>query len=267
LHYSFMSFSCPNLDLDQALSAARQNGYAGFEPRLGSGHRHGIELDTSDANLREARQMARDSNLSLCCLATSCAFADPGQAQASVEQARRTIELAAKVDAPAIRVFGGRIPEGVSRETSLDSVVDALGQLAGFAAQHQVVVCLETHDSWCDPAHVAAVMRQVNHPFVAVNWDIMHPVLTAGTTVEAAYDILKPWIRHVHVHDGQYVDKKLVFKPIGSGQVDHETAIQLLQKAGYAGFISGEWINWEPYDVHLPREIKTLRGYEKEKLD
>ena len=262
-----MSFSCPNLDLDQALSAARQNGYAGFEPRLGSGHRHGIELDTSDANLREARQMARDSNLSLCCLATSCAFADPGQAQASVEQARRTIELAAKVDAPAIRVFGGRIPEGVSRETSLDSVVDALGQLAGFAAQHQVVVCLETHDSWCDPAHVAAVMRQVNHPNIAVNWDIMHPVLTAGTTVGAAYDLLQPWIRHVHVHDGQYVDKKLVFKPIGAGQVDHETAIRLLQKAGYAGFISGEWINWEPYDVHLPREIKTLRGYEKEKLD
>lgn len=263
MNYSFMSFSCPELDLKQLLQTARRYGYAGIEPRLGSEHRHGIEIDAPDAVLQEARQMARDSNVSICCLATSCAFADPGQVQRNVDLARRTIEVAAKVQAPVIRVFGGRIPEGVSRETSLACVADALGQLADDAARYQVTICLETHDSWCDPAHVAAILRQVNHPCVAVNWDIMHPVLTAGTTVEAAYTLLQPWIRHVHVHDGQKTDHKLVFKPIGEGLVDHKTAIRLLQEAGYAGFISGEWINWESYKSHLPREIKTLQGYEK----
>lgn len=266
MNYSFMSFSCPELDLKQLMQTARQHGYVGIEPRLGAGHRHGIELDASDSLLREARQMAHDSNVSLCCLATSCVFADPAKAQFHVELARRTIEVAAKVNAPVIRVFGGAIPENVSRETSLACVVDALGQLAEDAAGHQVTICLETHDSWCDPAHVAAIMRQVNHPCVAVNWDIMHPVLTAGITIEEAHAQLQPWIRHVHVHDGQYAHDHLVFKPMGEGLVDHEAAIRLLQEDGYTGFVSGEWINWEPHDSHLPREIRKMRGYEKASL-
>jgi hypothetical protein len=33
---------------------------------------------------------------------------------------------------------------------------------------------------------------------------------------------------------------------------------------GYEGFLSGEWIRWEPYDQHLPREIETMRRYESE---
>ena len=262
MNYSFMSFSCPEMNLKQLLQTARRYGYAGIEPRLSAGHQHGIELDVSDVFLQEAWQMARDSNVSLCCLATSCVFADPDQAQLNVDVARRTIEVAAKVHAPAIRVFGGRVPEHVSRETSLACVADALGQLADDAAQHRVTICLETHDSWCDPVHVAAIMRQVNHPFIAVNWDIMHPVLTAGATVETAYTLLQHWIRHVHVHDGQYTDNKLVFKPIGEGLVDHKTAIRLLQEDEYTGFISGEWINWETYETHLPREIRKLQGFE-----
>ena len=33
----------------------------------------------------------------------------------------------------------------------------------------------------------------------------------------------------------------------------------------YDGYISGEWINWEdPYEVHLPRELATLKRYESE---
>ena len=37
-----------------------------------------------------------------------------------------------------------------------------------------------------------------------------------------------------------------------------------MMEIDYPGFISGEWINWEPYEQHLPRELATLKGYEKE---
>ena len=53
-------------------------------------------------------------------------------------------------------------------------------------------------------------------------------------------------------------------RPIGEGIIDHRRAVELLLGAGYDGFISGEWINWEPYEMHLPREIATLRRYEEE---
>jgi hypothetical protein len=31
---------------------------------------------------------------------------------------------------------------------------------------------------------------------------------------------------------------------------------------GHDGYLSGEWIDWEPGQTHLPREIAALREYE-----
>lgn len=262
MKYSFMSFSTPGLDFDQILKVAKLYGYNGFEPRIDAGHKHNIESTSSKTALREAKLKAAEAGIKICCIATSCNFSNPDITKANIESAKRALDLAAEVEAPAIRVFGGFIPEGVSREKSRDLVINAMIKLAPIAADRNVSICIETHDSWCDPAQVADIVRNVNHPNVAVNWDIMHPVLREGYTIEKSFNTLKPWIKHVHVHDGTFENDKLELKPIGQGSVDHKAAINLLKDLGYNGFISGEWIDWEPYDIHLPREIATLKSYE-----
>ena len=167
------------------------------------------------------------------------------------------VALAADVGAPVLRVFGGVFPETIARETAIAGVAEALKRLADTAAKRHVTVCLETHDAWCDPAHVAEVMRRVAHPAIGVNWDILHPVRMRLATVAQSFAALSPWIRHVHVHD--WVND--AFAPIGTGIVDHRTGMALLRETGYAGAVSGEWIQWEPYETHLPRELATLRAY------
>jgi sugar phosphate isomerase/epimerase len=108
---------------------------------------------------------------------------------------------------------------------------------------------------------VAEVLLRVDHPAIAANWDIMHPVRTKFASIDESFQALKPWIRHLHVHDGSAgADLKLV--PIGTGIIDHLKAIKRLKTIGYAGAISGEWIGWEPWETHLPRELATLRRYE-----
>lgn len=260
MRFSFMSFSTPDLDFAQTLAAAKRYGYDGFEPRLESGHAHGIETGISAAQTAEIRQMAEDSGVAVCCLATGCKFADPAISPAMTEKALRAIELASALGVPAIRVFGGGIPEGGTREKSFELIVESLVALADPARSAGVTVCMETHDAWCDPFAVADIMHAVNKPSVAVNWDIMHPVLKAGYTVTAAFDILQPWVRHVHVHDGRMSGGKLTLLPAGEGDIDHAAALRLLKGDGYGGFVSGEWINWEPWQTHLPRELKTLKS-------
>jgi sugar phosphate isomerase/epimerase len=53
------------------------------------------------------------------------------------------------------------------------------------------------------------------------------------------------------------------YTAFGTGDVDHKQVLELLRGGGYEGYLSGEWINWEPAEVHLPREIATMRGYER----
>jgi hypothetical protein len=38
--------------------------------------------------------------------------------------------------------------------------------------------------------------------------------------------------------------------------------VELLQAMPYTGYLSGEWINWEPYEMHLPRELAAMKAYE-----
>jgi sugar phosphate isomerase/epimerase len=261
MQLGFMSFSCPELTLPEMLALARNTGYAGIEPRAGSSHRHGVEL-TADAATRQAmRDQATESGIALCCLATACRYADPATVQGEIDETLRYIDLAADVGAPRLRVFGGKIADGIYRDAAIENVARALTAVAGHAHERGVIVCLETHDDWCNPAHVAAVMAQVNHPAIAVNWDIMHPVRAGGATMESAHDLLRPWIQHVHVHDGSTRMDKLEMLPIGTGAIDHRLAIELLHADNYNGYLSGEWINWEPYDVHLPRELAQLDLY------
>lgn len=264
MKYAFMSFSCPELEFNQILDISKIYGYEGFEPRTGIGHRHGIEIDASKQLLKEIKERAAESGISICCIATSCKFSNPADVRQNIDEAKRCIELAAEVSSPLIRVFGGAIPDDVDRNRSRDLITGALSELSDFALHRGVIICLETHDDWAEPEEAAEVVRRVAHPAIAINWDIMHPVLIGKITIEMAYETLKPWIRHVHVHDGVKTEKAFEFRVIGKGMVDHKNAIKLLKRSGYEGYISGEWINWDPYEVHLPREIAIMKEYEKQ---
>ncbi len=264
LKYAFMSFSCPELTFQQILKLARDLGYAGVEPRLSSNHRHGVEIDTNAAEREEIKRQAAESGIAICCVATSCRYADLSTADAAVRDTLASIDLTADIGSPRLRVFGGKLEEGLGREAAIELVAKSLRSCAGRAEERDVVLCVETHDDWCDPKHVAEVMKRVDHPHIAVNWDIMHPVRVARCTMDEAYEAMAPWIRHVHFHDGVQVDQKHELRPIGEGIVNHRRAIEILKNADYDGYLSGEWIGWEPHEIHLPRELAKMKEYESE---
>ena len=262
MQYAFMSFSCPDLTLDAMLQLAQETGYDAIEPRADAKHGHGVELDTNAAQRAAIKAKAEAAGIPYCCVATSCRYADPDTQADHIADTHRFIDLAADIGAGRLRVFGGQIGAGLSREDAVEQVARALGEVADHAGEKEVTLCLETHDDWCDPADVAAVMAAVDHPRIAVNWDIMHPVRTGLATMDQAYQTLAPWIQYVHIHDGSADLSQLTFKAIGEGDIDHKRALELLAAGGYDGCLSGEWINWEPYSVHLPRELAAMKKLE-----
>lgn len=263
MNFAFMSFSCPQATFAEMLALAAQYGYDGVEPRAAGGHNHAVELEASAEQRAAFRTQAADAGIAICCLASGNRFADPADRDAQVEETLQYIDLAADIGAPTLRVFGGRIPDGIDRESAISGVADALARLADRADARGVVVCMETHDDWCNPADVAAVMERVDRPAIGVNWDAAHPVRTEGWTLADSYDTLRRWIRHVHMHDVFINAERPDYTAFGTGDVDHKQVLELLRGGGYEGYLSGEWINWEPTDVHLPREIATMRGYER----
>jgi sugar phosphate isomerase/epimerase len=262
LKYAFMSFSCPQSSLVEMLEMAKQYGYDGIEPRVSADHAHGIEPACSAEVRAQVRRHVAESGVTLCCIATSCHYADPSQTMQQLELTRRCIDLAADLGIPGLRVFGGQLSAQLSRADAIMLLTESFGQVAPYASERNVTLYMETHDDWCTPQHVADVMAHVNHPAIAVNWDIMHPVRQGNSTMDQSFQILRPWIRHVHFHDGMLRLDETVLMRVGKGEIDHRRAVELLQQDQYTGYLSGEWIGWEPPEVHLPREIVTMKSYE-----
>ncbi len=68
MHFSFMSFSCPELSFERMLDLAVRLGYAGIEPRIQANHAHGVELDASPAMRRDARRQAAEAGVEISCI-------------------------------------------------------------------------------------------------------------------------------------------------------------------------------------------------------
>ena len=257
-----MSFSCPELTLDEMLAMAKEFGYDGIEPRISSNHQHGVEFDTNQHQRKEIKQKALDIGIAIGCVATSCRYADPKISQDMVNDTEKAVDLAADIGSSRIRVFGGKIGDGLDRTDAVELVAESLLSIANYANKRGVSICVETHDDWCNPIDVAAVMEKTDHSAIAVNWDIMHPVRRGYATIEESFESLKPWIQHLHIHDGS-AQKSLL--PIGEGDIDHKSAIERLSTIAFDGYLSGEWISWDdPYRNYLPRELQTLKRYQSE---
>ena len=262
MQYAFMSFSCPKATLPEALDLVRDSGYGGFEPRVEEGHAHGIELDMPSAKRREARALAEEKQVALCCLATSVKLAGRRSLAENMDSARRAIELCVDIGIPRIRVFGGPIDEECTRREAIEQTARALDDLSDEIGDEDVCLCMETHDSWCEPEHVAAVMRLCRGRHVGVNWDLMHPLLAAHADLCETFGWLKPYIRHVHFHGGTY-EGGVRFLPIEGNVIDHRLVLAELTSVRYDGWLSGEWINWNP-PGYLTEELAVMRRYEEE---
>ena len=259
MKFSFMSFSTPDLTLKDTICKAKKLGYDGIEVRINSNHKHNVQTDMTQEQIKETISILTDTDFSICCIATSCVFCNPETIEKNIQDAKDAVDLAVALSVPKIRVFGGGYD--TSFEEVFGGVVSALSQISDYIGDRLVTICMETHDSWCDPNNVMKVIHAVDRKNVKVNWDIMHPVLTANKTIAEAFDILKGNIEHVHIHDGTKEDGKLLFAPIGKGDIDHHTALALLSKSNYTGYLSGEWIGWDE-DHYLETELKTLKEIE-----
>lgn len=254
-----MSFSAPALQWGKILKQVIHLGYQGIEPRVESGHAHGIELERTPAERREIARRARESGVRICGIATGLKFADRNPKNL-FESAKRYVELAADLDCPILRVFGGQLPEGLDRAAAIALVADNLGELAPQAGRAGVTLCLETHDAWTDPRHIADIMRRADHPAAAVTWDMMHPTFISGVPIAEGFANLQSWVRHVHIHDGHRPPPPR-FARCGEGELDMKAAFQCLREAGYTGFVSGEWIDCENL-IDLREELSRMVALE-----
>lgn len=268
---AYSTLGCPGWTVEQAAEAVKRYGYDAIEWRLADGEP--ITSKTSPALIARLVEATRREDLNVACLDTSCAFvqATDEARQEMVQDAKFMLDLAAELGAPFIRVFGGKIPAGFTREDILGPSGKALGEAASYAKSKGVTILLETHDDWASSPSALALIQAAG-PDAAVNvlWDVHHPYRMGESAGETINNLLEGGtISHVHIKDA----RRDPSDPTGwhltlleEGEVPVKEIVGLLHEANYSGYLSLEWEKkWHPEieepEEALPQYAMLLRNY------
>ena len=252
----FMSSVCPKQTLPELVETAARHGYEGIEFRVEWGHPHGVELDSSDVTIRQARKTLEDAGIAASCIATGVKFnsAEVADHKPHRESLRKHIALAAEVGAPCIRTFSDPVPEDDehARDAVLSLATESYASVDEWARKHRVQVLVETHTNM--RAHWAKrIVDEAGGTNLSVLWDPGHHV-RRGQSVDDAYGYLQGVVSHLHFGT-QSADA-------GSMSIaDHQRVVDLLHGEGFEGFFSVEVINPDDPEAVLTYNAQQFAEY------
>lgn len=246
---AFSTLACPAWSVEDAAAAAAKHGFDGIEWRTADGHL--LSPKTPPEVVRRIVDASREHDVEVACLDTSCTFVRPEHSCAAM------VDMAVALGAPVIRVFGGRLPDGVTHDDVLGDAIAELRLVVDVAATAGVRVVVETHDDW---ASSAEIMRLARGAGAEVLWDVHHP-LRIGEEPAETVDRLAGFIGHVHLKDAiRGADGTWTLVPLGDGELPLAHMVDLLADAGYDGYLSLEWEKlWHP-ELAEPENILPLAG-------
>lgn len=271
MKFAFSTLGCPDWPLEHVAARAAALGYDGVEIR---GVRGEMDLsktsEFSGEGLERTKRLFRDSCVAVVSIDASASGCWPKKAQRELafEEAMRHVEIAAAMGSTLVRVFGGDIPEGGSREESAAILADWLGSLGEAAKPFGVAIGIETHDSWCRADELMPVVEAAGGDNVKVIWDLMH-TFRYGETFAASAERFGDLVAHVHIKDyvGEPEDYEL--KLPGEGIMPLAEALRVLKGGGFDSYVSLEWEKmWHPEiedpEVAFPHTIAFLRKLDAE---
>jgi 5-keto-L-gluconate epimerase len=187
----------------------------------------------------------------------------PAVRTAAIERALSHIALAARLQALIIiGLLRGITPKGQTPERSMDYLVEALRICASEAAKEGVRLALEPLNRYeTDLIHTTAeglaLLDRVGAGNVGLLLDTFHMNIEEPS-IEESLSACGPRLFHFHVADSNR------WHP-GAGHLDFGSILNALEKTGYPGFVSGEFLPQPDAEEAARRGLAHLRRIDRER--
>lgn len=248
---SFSTLGCPDWTFPQIVDFAVKHGYKALELR---GLKRQVDLTKcpefeSEAARSATKTLMKEKGLQFINLGTSATlhFPEGAERQKNIADGKRFIDLSQQINCPYIRVFPNNFPKDQDKSKTMDLIITGLIELGNYAAEHNVIVLMETHGEVVKSEDLEVIMRSAAHKNVGLVWDPCNMWVVTKEPPAEMYKRLKPYIHHTHIKDCMVVNGKPDYKLLGQGEVPIFEAIDLLSKDGFKGYYSFEWEKlWHP---------------------
>lgn len=216
----------------------------------------GVELtsyyfpSTDDKYLKDLKKLVFSYGLHISGTAVGSNFCQADESK-RVEHEKMTmdwIDHSVILGAPCIRVFAGPVPEGQTEEEAFGWAVQSLKRCVEYGRKKGVVVALENHGGITSTAHqVLEIVEAVKDDWFGINLDFGN-----YRTPYEEYQMTAPYTVTTHAKT-HYSGRS------GAVEVDYGKVSQIMQKAGYKGYISIEYEGTEDPITAVPRFVGYLK--------
>ena len=171
-----------------------------------------------------------------------------------LERVQASLQVCANLGVNMMITCTGNLQRRPSRPIQRQNVIDGLRAAGDLAAETDVTLVLEPLNSLVDhegyfldsPDEGADIIREIDHPNVALLFDIYHMQIMRGhviETIRANLDI----IRHFHAAGAPGRHE------LDSGELDYPRILQAIADMGYTGCFGLEYIPAEDSATSLKR--------------
>jgi sugar phosphate isomerase/epimerase len=248
---SFSTLGCPDWSFQQITDFAVRHGFKAIEVR---GIQRQLDLTkckefSSPENIDATLKLMKEKGLRFINLGASANlhFAEGAEREKNLDEARKFIDLAAKINCPYIRVFPNIFPKDQDKNTTMTLIAKGLSDLGNYAKDKKVMVLMETHGEVVMMNDIEKIMQLTSNSNVGLVWDVANMWSVTKEPPVDVYQKLKRYIHHTHIKDLKVVDGKEHYTLLGQGEVPIFKAIDVLAKDGYKGYYSFEWEKlWHP---------------------
>ena len=247
LPIGFSTLGCPSWDWIKVLDFAQQNGFASVELRGLSGT---MDLPSrpefAEGQIEQSKREIAVRGLHIECVSSSANMHDAGpEHEKQLADARRFIDLASRLGAPYVRVFGNKLVG--PQAAAVEHIAGSLRELGSYAGPKSVTVILESHGDFTTSPVLQEILERAASPHVALLWDAHNTFVEGKEDPAVTVRQLGKYIRHTHLKDARLVGGQDNYVLTGRGDVPVKRQVELLAGIGYTGYYSFEWEKaWHP---------------------
>ncbi len=206
--------------------------------------------DTTDEFLLPLRRLAYKNAVEIYSISIRSDMCRPTPELQDREVAwlQKWVEVAARLGAGHIRVFGGEVPNGTTEDQAAQWVVSILKRAGEYSGRRGIILGLENHGGITSKAErVIQIVKQVNSPWVGINLD-------TGNFDDNGYSQIEACVPYA-----VNVQFKAEIKENGRElPADWNRIMSLLAKGGYKGYLALEYEADEAASIAVPRLTKQL---------
>jgi len=190
--------------------------------------------DTSNQYLAGLRRTAYKNGITLYSIATRVRLCQPSAElrTAEIESAKKWVDVAERLGATHLRVFGGSVPKGSTEAQAIELAVETVKAAAEYAGSKGIILGIEDDGGLTTNAGpTIEIVKKADSPWVGMNLDTGN--FPKDGYAQTAMAIPYAVSTHIKAH---------VTNPDGTkDKADFERLFGMLAKGGYRGFVSLEY--------------------------